>query len=106
MHFEIYELRQPDVNEDGGGTNKRVGGGRNVTLTLPNGRRTTFAFSFQPGSGDGDVPCFCYEAKWAPPPGVHATLVPIDNNRLQFIPWQNTIGPYWEGVGPETPMDN
>ena len=49
----------------------RVGGGRNVTLTLPGGRRTTFVFSLQPGQSDTPgQPCFCYWAKWRPAPGV------------------------------------
>ena len=53
-----------------------------------------------------NAPCFCYDAKWTPPPGVHASLAPLDNNRLQYLIGQSQIPPFWEGTGPETPMDS
>lgn len=83
---------------------QRIGGGRNVTLTLPDGQRTTFYFSLEPGQPDGGVPCFCYEAKWTPPPGVTAKLEPTVNNTLYAIPWG--IQPFWQAGGPGVPMDN
>ncbi|HKQ39002.1 MAG TPA: Ig-like domain-containing protein, partial [Verrucomicrobiae bacterium] len=84
----------------------RAGGGRNISLTLPDGRRTTFRFMFKEGASDGDVPCFCYEGLWVSSPGVQAVLAARDSTRIQFLPWQDTIGPFWAAAGPETPMDN
>ena len=106
MQVEFDELRIPAETEFGQPTSIRAGGGRNVSLTLPDGRRTTFAFSLKPGPSNSDAPCFCYVAEWTAPPGVHASLAPLDNNRLQFIIGQNQIPPFWEGTGPETPMDS
>ena len=52
--------------------NIRTGGGWDVTLTLPDGRRTTFAFipTLSPSA------CKAY-AQWTAPPDVHATLKPL-----------------------------
>jgi len=83
--------------------NMRVGGGRNVTLTLPDGRRTTFLFSLVPGASQDGVPCFCYVAKWTPPSDVVATLVPTVSDRLIVLPG---LSPYWEAAGYSTPLDN
>jgi RHS repeat-associated protein len=52
---------------------RRSGGGHNVTLTLPDGRRTTFRFKFRPGSEQG-------YAEWVSAPGVTARLVMTDQN--------------------------
>src|SRR5262249_30604185 len=111
MEVELDEERraQPVDPDDPFGEqfSLRVGGGRNVTLTLPNGRRTTFLFALEPGQSDTpDQPCFCYRAKWIPVSGTYASLAPIDNNTLQFIPWQTEIQPYWTAAGPETPLEN
>lgn len=109
LDLQLDEAREAtDVDGSTGGEtlSMRIGGGRNVTLTLPDGRRTTFEFSLQPGPSDGGVPCFCYEAKWLAPPGVHATLTAMDNNRLQFLPWQQQIPPFWQAAGPGTPFEN
>ncbi|HMO66773.1 MAG TPA: Ig-like domain-containing protein, partial [Verrucomicrobiota bacterium] len=46
---------------------RRSGGGHNVTLTLPDGRRTTFRFRLRPGEMKG-------YAEWVPAPGVTASL--------------------------------
>ena len=50
-------------------TSIRTGGGRDVTLTLPDGRRTTFLFSptYQPSLSQAT-------ASWVAPPDVHANL--------------------------------
>ncbi|PWU19986.1 MAG: hypothetical protein C5B50_05060 [Verrucomicrobia bacterium] len=50
--------------------------GRDVTLTLPDGRRTTFTFSYQQGGLSE------YQAQWSAAPGVTATLYPLDNASL------------------------
>ncbi len=77
----------------------RTGGGWDVTLTLPNGQETTFAFSVV--SYDG----FNGEAQWTAPPRVHATLTPYidkpfdDPAQITFWPvlcWTDTIGQAWD----------
>ncbi len=75
---------------------QRFGGGRNVTLTLPDGRRTTFAYTLE------RVGNFAFRAKWLPPPGVNATLKPTVSDRLitLFFGLQ-----YWEASGPQTPIE-
>src|SRR6267143_1096797 len=57
--------------------NVRWGGGRNVTLTLPDGRRVTYRFGFRVSITTG----FAY-AQYTRPPGVHAKLLPKGDNRL------------------------
>jgi len=89
---------QADDEEDDNGlplvVSIRTGGGWDVTLTLPDGRRTTFAFT--PFIGD-----FHAEAQWTPPPDVHATLIadPPGSEVIEYFPslyWQqsdNLIAP-------------
>jgi RHS repeat-associated protein len=55
----------------------RTGGGWDVTLTLPDGRRTTFAFGYT-----GQWPNLY--AFWSPPPDVHAKLTMLGNNSIVF----------------------
>jgi RHS repeat-associated protein len=105
LEIEIDEERGIIEDEDEEPFSMRLGGGRNITLTLPGGQRTTFLYSLNPGASDDGVPCFCYEAKWEAAPGVYAQLGPLDNNRLQFIPWQNVIPPYWLDAE-DTPFDS
>jgi hypothetical protein len=91
---QIYNLRRPgtsrqdvtigndqapfaDVEKDDNGLPKvvsiRTGGGWNVTLTLPDGRRTTFAFAPRMGMYNA-------YAEWRAAPGVHATLIPLGSD--------------------------
>ena len=105
LEIEIDEERGIVEDEEEEPFSMRLGGGRNVTLTLPGGQRTTFLYSLAPGPNEDGVPCFCYEAKWEAAPGVYAQLAPLDNNRLQFIPWQKVIPPYWVDAE-DTPFDN
>lgn len=68
LDIRIDEERIPAFSEEGNWVPIRSGaGGRDVTLTLPDGRRTTFAFGFDEGRQH-------YEAKFTPPAGVNATL--------------------------------
>jgi RHS repeat-associated protein len=111
LQVELDEERQPTKLDPDDPmspwVSMRVGGGRNVTLTLPDGRRATFAFSLVPGKSDENgTSCLCYEAKWIAPPGVFATLVPKQDNRLQYIPFQSFIGPYWAAGGPQRPYEH
>ena len=46
--MSVGETRQMVQDENGDPFNLRTGGGRDVTLTLPDGRRTTFTYSLQP----------------------------------------------------------
>ncbi|HEY5914357.1 MAG TPA: LamG-like jellyroll fold domain-containing protein [Verrucomicrobiae bacterium] len=70
--------------------NMRVAGGRDVTLSLPDGRRTTFAFYLEQGACQpGDEADFCYYAKWKSPPGVTATL--------SALPGEDRIVAFWGG---------
>lgn len=45
------EQRDPAEDIDGSSFSLRDGGPRDVTLTLPNGQRTTFSFSLQRATG-------------------------------------------------------
>jgi len=65
---------------------------RDVTLTLPDGRRTTFLFKLEPaGSG-------AYLAAYESPPGVNATLITKKPEILQYY-WLGGYW-YWKGQGP------
>ncbi len=84
----------------------RTGGGRNVTLTLPNGERATFQFTLT-NSAALDCPS-CYDAKWIPPPGVLATLT-TTNPATKDGAGDNTLfalfnPPVWK-AGNYVPMD-
>jgi RHS repeat-associated protein len=92
MDIQLDDLRQDvtigdasspfaDDEQDDNGlpkvVNVRVGGGWDVSLNLPDGRRTTFAFSYH-----GVWPTLY--AKWTAPPDVHATLTMLGNNEIDF----------------------
>jgi RHS repeat-associated protein len=70
--------------------NIRTGGGWDVTLTLPDGRRTTFAFipTVSPSA------CKAY-AHWTAPPDVHATLKPLGAGEdvINMLPLSQA---YWQ----------
>ena len=72
----------------------RSGGGWDVSLTLPNGQQTTFAFSFTgenliTGQLTSDTPT----AVWTAPSWVHATLESL--NSLDFRdPFYNVLNPF------------
>ncbi len=74
-------------------------GGRNVTLTLPDGRRATFRFAPEP-NGLGQ-----YVARWQAPPGVQATLGLLetgpDSDVIQVWPVL-----HWKTGGPYTTFEN
>jgi hypothetical protein len=57
----------------------RVGGGWDVTLNLPDGRRTTFAFTPRMGT------VVAY-AQWTAAPGVYATLAPMGSGLINLFP--------------------
>src|SRR6266700_1174202 len=64
----------------------RTGGSRDVTLTLPDGRRTTFTYSLVPSQcNSGDEVDFCATPMWTAPPGVNAQLRAITDNKLVYL---------------------
>jgi RHS repeat-associated protein len=89
----------------------RVGGSRDVTLTLPDGERTTFYYFERGGqcnpddSSGSEVPIdLCAIPVYYTPPGVHYTLKPVDE-------LGNDLGGYdlflkvWQKGGGETAHD-
>jgi RHS repeat-associated protein len=103
MDVSVDETRQNMEDLDGNIFSQRAGGGRDVTLTLPNGQRTTFYFQLQAGGGLG-----AYQATWQAEPGVTAQLTTSDDNQLETIVGGlsgNANLYYWDAAGPETPMD-
>jgi RHS repeat-associated protein len=73
-----------DEEEDENGLPKtlsiRTGGSWDVTLTLPDGRRTTFAFNPR-------VEGLNAYARWTPPADVHATLSTLGYDLITYFPW-------------------
>ncbi|NLF19168.1 MAG: hypothetical protein GX595_18215, partial [Lentisphaerae bacterium] len=99
MLIETDEVTRTDTNAEGEAFTARSGGGRNVTLDLPDGRRGTFTFRLEPGGAYE----FCYHARWDPPPGVAATLTPTCSDKLVVLP--GAMAPYWEAGDPRCPED-
>jgi RHS repeat-associated protein len=90
---EVAYLDNPGIDPDSlpEVVSIRTGGGWDVTLTLPDGKRTTFAFGY-----DGEWPHLT--AKWIPAPGVHDSLTMLGDNRIVF----GTDGaglPAWQHAG-------
>ncbi len=86
----------------------RTGGGRNITLTLPDGRRTTFWQTFATTTSP-NVCSACVDAQWVAAPGVYAKLTTpnpatwtsMGDNTLISLP---PIPPIWQAAGQNTPM--
>jgi RHS repeat-associated protein len=80
-----------DLNDgdDGGGSGPivsiRTGGSRDVTLTLPDGRRVTFQFYFTQAG-------YNFYAQWQAPPDVNYTLTAIGN------PFFDGLIGYWNDI--------
>ena len=92
MEIELDEERIPVRDIDGSPLSLRVGGGRNVTVTLPGGRRATFAFNYVSGGGYRLLP------DYTAPPGINAKLEvkgyhPLDSLSLR---WLNDGGTSYE----------
>jgi RHS repeat-associated protein len=86
-----------DFNDQG--VSVRTGGGYNVTLNLPGGRRTTFLFSPAINGTDGSL-----MARWTSAPGVTATLTMDGDNIINPFVTINGF-PTWH-VASETPFQN
>jgi RHS repeat-associated protein len=72
---------------------KRIGGDRNVTLTLPDGRRTTFYYDPERTS------TYTYQARWRSAPGIQADLTAQGDSVYVVNPgygagWKNGSIPY------------
>jgi RHS repeat-associated protein len=77
----------------------RTGGGWDVSLTLPDGRRTTFAFTPQI-----DVLNYKAYARWTPPPDVHAKLTTLPGfDTINTVPFSPL---YWQDGGDDSTFDN
>ncbi len=101
---------EPNDNDDSSplAFSLRTGGGRNVTLTLPNGQRTTFLFTFV-NTAAGDTCPGCVDAQWIPAPGVYATLR-TPNPATNALSGDNTLLTWtrplsWNAATESTPMD-
>ncbi|MBA4147413.1 MAG: immunoglobulin domain-containing protein, partial [Verrucomicrobia bacterium] len=114
MDVELDEFRETvlDITEDDPAEkyfNMRVGGGRNVTLTLPDGRRSTFLFTLVRAPGDEFG--FGYVPRYISPPGVNATLEVLNSAEAVVLPTLNVIlggiyPPYWQEGDPRLPVES
>lgn len=95
----IDEERVSIMDVSGAKFSVRSGGSRDVTVTLVDGRRVTFAFAWE----EGGAWSFCYHAVWRGPAGLSATLTPTVDDRLMVLPG---LDPYWAAAGPQTPWGN
>jgi len=77
----------------------RTGGSRDVTLTLPDGRRATFAFRPEFHSAD-----MYAEAKWDAPPGVTEKLERLNDSGIINLAYG--IPPFWQDGGENSTFDN
>ena len=105
MNASIDETRRDVTDTDGIQFSERDGGSWDVTLTLPNGQVTTFAFALVQGNFGA------LDAAWLSAPGVTAKLdLPQGaNHELEVLLDSLTGQPnllYWAATGPATPMDN
>jgi len=102
-----------DSSDDSAGTlSMRSGGGWDVTLTLPDGRRTTFPYAFLPDGSDDSG--FANNLVYSSQPGVTAQLSVSgqsagagDNEYNTLIyPLTSDWPPYWFKGGEGSTMDN
>lgn len=106
MNVSLDETRKTATDMDGNTFSERSGGSYDVTLTLPNGQVTTFAYYLSGPDSLGD-----YTPAWQPAPGVTAklTLQPQDSDIQLATLLDNltgdTIPAYWN-VNPDTPWGN
>ncbi len=101
MAVSLDETREDVIDLDGNVFSERSGGSWDVTLTLPNGQTTTFAFCITNADSLGT-----YQAAWLPAPGVTATLTAQGNLGLETLLSSFTGDPdlvYWDATGPSTP---
>ena len=98
MEVEINEKRGFGQDEYGESFPMRIGGSRDVTVTMPDGKRLSFYYDVVKGGGYFPT----YWAYWRPGPGNYASLVPTCSNEIVALPGGMQ---YWTASGPQTPMD-
>ena len=93
MDVQLDETRQTMTDKRGNTYSIRIGGYRDVTLTLPNGQRTTFYYNprYSPDTIE-------YYAQWQAGPGITAKLLPGPNSAQveDAFPELFDQQPYWE----------
>lgn len=95
MQVEINETREMVQDDESVWFSRRSGGGLDVSLTLPNGRRVTFPFRLDPSLIDQSLN---HLAVWDSPLGVAAQLFPEREERvvtLPALPGSDPLPPYW-----------
>ena len=98
MEVEINEKRGFGQDEYGESFPMRIGGSRDVTVTMPDGKRLSFYYDVVQGGGYFPT----YWAYWRPGPGNYASLVPTCSNEIVSLPGGMQ---YWTASGPQTTMD-
>ncbi|MGN0877911.1 MAG: RHS repeat-associated core domain-containing protein, partial [Oligosphaeraceae bacterium] len=96
--LELLDERMEAEGIDGERVSLRCGGARDVTLTLPDGKRVTFAFELRPAGNWG----YSYAAVWTPPASCRWTLKALGNSQVTALPG---LDPYWQATNPGTPLD-
>jgi RHS repeat-associated protein len=96
LHFEFDETREQVTDDNGDSYSRRSGGGRDVSLVLPDGRKAVFAF--KPRVDDSAVFIAKYYAEWTcTTPGVAATLTSDTEDSEQIIASFDGSLLYWNG---------
>ena len=98
VELELNESRYTAETIDGEQISVRGGGDRSVTLTLPDGQRTTFSYDLVQADRFG----LQYKAVWKAAPGVYATLQPTSSPIMNTLPGGLQ---YWQAAGLETPLE-
>jgi RHS repeat-associated protein len=104
VRADIPDLTDPDDTP----FSERVGGGRDVTLTLPDGKRTTFFYYLDGPTtcSGGDETKSCYFAKYQSAPGISARLGLQGDNRLNGLLGIAGLPPYWQDDSPLVPWES
>jgi RHS repeat-associated protein len=103
MDVSIDETRGDVEDFDNYVFNRRSGGGYDVSLTMPDGHRTTFYCNLRNGGST------TYYAEWEIPPDAPdvQSFVCMGDNRLQtFLALGDpSAQPYWQATGAGVPME-
>ena len=99
IEFETNETRANIRDFDGEVFSLRTGGDRDVTITMPDGKRLSFMFKFTQSS-QATQPWAI--GSWVPAPGVHATLEATCSTKYITLPGGMQ---FWEAGVYGTPME-
>ncbi|MDX2109157.1 MAG: PKD domain-containing protein [Verrucomicrobiota bacterium] len=98
VEMEIDESRVDTTDVFDEPFSLRTGGGRNVTITMPDtGKRVTFVQDYESGGW------FKTRAVWRAPHGVNASLTPTVSSSIVSL---FSLPPYWEAAGMSTSLEN